>query len=500
MDALAAFLADCAGFLDEAGLVTDPADRRRFEVDVWRQDEGRAAAVVRPRDVAEVRRVVAAAFRHRVPLVPQGGNTGLAGGGLPDGSGRMVVLSLERLRRIRHLDPAGEYLVAEAGCVLAEVQEAAARMDRTFPLDLGAAGSCRIGGNVATNAGGIHALRYGTMRRLVLGVEVVLADGSLLDRLHTLDKDNRGYALEQLFVGSEGTLGVVTAASLRLVPRPRHRLTAWLAVPEAAAVVEVFRRTRDRFGELLVACELLSEAAVDLVVGRLGARRPVAAPCPWHLLLELAWGFDLPLEDAFTAHLAELMEGGPVADGTLALDEGKRRALWAIRERVSEAAARAGRVVRSDLAVPTARVPELLAEAEALVARLLPEARPIPFGHLGDGNIHLNVLVPPERLAEGHAKLREPLADLAVRLGGTFSAEHGIGRHKRALLARHARPGELAVMAALAALFDPRGILNPGVLLPDGLTPWRAGEHGPEGLSARAGPSPASGGGDGGRR
>lgn len=475
MTALEAFLAACRDVLDPAGLVREAEARAPHEVDFWGDHRGRAAAVLRPRTVEQVRHILGAAFRHRIPLIPQGGNTGLAAGAIPDGSGRMVVLSLARLDRIRHVDPAGEYLIAEAGCVLAEVQEAAARIGRLLPLNLGSAGSCRIGGNVATNAGGLDVLRYGMMRRLVLGLEVVLADGTLMDRLRTLEKDNRGYALEQLFVGSEGTLGVVTAASLRLVPRPRHRLTAWLALAEAEAAVEVFRRTREAFGELLAACELLSDAGLELLVRHLGARRPLATTGRWHLLLELAWGFASDLAPALEAHLAALYEDGLVRDATLAQSEAQRRELWALRERQSEAAARAGRVVRSDVGVALAQIPQLLAKAEALAARLVPEALPIPFGHLGDGNIHLNFVVPPARREEAERRLLPAVAELAVDLGGTFSAEHGIGRTKRAFLQRHARPGELPLMAALKRLLDPHGILNPGAVLPDQVAPWQPG-------------------------
>lgn len=472
MAELAAFLEACRQVLDPAGILVAEEDRHRYEVDFWRQYAGRAAAVLRPKSREEVSRVLALAFRHRTPLVPQSGNTGLAAGGIPDPSGRMVVLSLERMDRIRAVDPAGEWLIAEAGCVLSDVQRRAEEMGRLFPLSLGAEGSCRIGGNLSTNAGGVNVLRYGMARRLVLGLEVVLCDGTVLDRLRVLEKDNRGPAPEQLFVGAEGILGVITAAALRLVPLPRRRLTLWLGVPDAESALAVFRAFRGRFGELLSMFEIQSDAGLELVVRELGRRRPIAASVPWHLLVELAWSFDLDLEEPVLALVAELQGTEAVVDGALAASEVQRRDFLALREQQSEAAARVGEVVRSDVGVPTAAVPELLARAVELARERFPEALPIPFGHLGDGNIHLNYVVPREKIEAARAALLDAVAELAVSLGGTFSAEHGIGRTKRELFRRFARPAELEVLAAVKRLFDPRGILNPGAVLPDGVAPW----------------------------
>jgi len=470
MTELAAFLEACAQVLDPAGILR--GDRARYEVDFWHQYAGRAAAVLRPKSRDEVSRILALAHRHRVPIVPQAGNTGLAAGGIPDPSGRMVVLSLERMDRIRAVDPAGEWLIAEAGCVLADVQRCAEDMKRLFPLSLGAEGSCRIGGNLSTNAGGVNVLRYGMARRLVLGLEVVLCDGTVLDRLRVLEKDNRGPALEQLFIGAEGILGVITAAALRLFPLPRRRLTLWLGVPDAAAALAVFRAFRERFGELLSMFEIQSDAGLELVVRELDRRRPIAASVPWHLLVELAWSFDADLDEPVLALVAELQEVGLVADGALAASEVQRRDFLALREQQSEAAARVGEVVRSDVGVPVAAVPELLARAVELAARRFPEALPIPFGHLGDGNIHLNYVVPRGRIEAARAALVDAVAELAISLGGTFSAEHGIGRIRRELFRRFARSGELEVLAAVKRLFDRRGILNPGAVLPDGIEPW----------------------------
>ncbi|GBD44016.1 putative FAD-linked oxidoreductase [bacterium HR40] len=467
MSDLSAFAARCRALLGRAGVVDDPAEIERYTVDFWGQYRGRAALVLRPADTAQVAAVVAEAARLRIPLVPQGGNTGLVRGGIPDDSGTQVVLSLARLSRIREIDPFGEYLVAEAGCVLADIQEAARAHGRLFPLSLGAQGSCRIGGNLSTNAGGVTVLRYGMARDLVLGLEVVLPDGRIWNGLRALRKDNTGYDLKQLFIGAEGTLGVITAAVLRLFPLPREQVTLWLAIDSPTTAVDLFERARDRFGELVSSFELLSGFGVEAAVRHLpGARRPVPAPSPWHLLIEIGWSLRRGLRDFVEEWVDEVLADGRVAEGTVAENETQRAGMWRIREGQSEATRHEGAIVRSDVSVTPALLPELIDTVMVRTRELWPEAEPLPFGHVGDGNLHFNFIVPPARFAE----LREPLLALlleeVVRRGGSFSAEHGIGRLKREELRRYRSEVELALMRTLKRALDPLAIMNPGAVLP----------------------------------
>lgn len=438
-----------------------------FTVDFWGQYRGRTSLVLLPRSTEEVAGILAAASRHRVPIVPQGGNTGLVAGGIPDQSGTQVVLSLARMERIRERDPAGEYLIAEAGCVLARIQEEAAALGRLFPLSLGAEGSCRIGGNLSTNAGGVNVLRYGMARQLVLGLEVVLADGRVWNGLKPLLKDNTGYDLKQLFIGAEGTLGVITAACLRLVPAPREQVTLWLAIARPEDALTLLRRFRDAFGELISSFELLTGFGVRAAAEHLpGVRNPLAGEHDWHLLVELAWSLRQGLREPAEALLAELFEEGLVADGTIAGNEAQRAMLWRIREGQSEATRHMGEIVRSDVAVAPARLPELIARMQAFVREHMPEVALIPFGHVGDGNLHFNFIVPPQRVAAWRPQLLERLVEEVARLGGSFSAEHGVGRLKVGELLRYKPAIELELMRRLKTLFDPLGILNPGVILP----------------------------------
>ena len=463
----AAFVEACRRLVGEGGLLVEEDAIAPYTVDFWGQYRGRTELVLLPRDTAQVAGILAAASAHRVPIVPQGGNTGLVAGGIPDASGAQVVLSLARMERIREIDPAGEYLVAEAGCVLARIQEEAERVGRMFPLSLGAEGSCRIGGNLATNAGGVNVLRYGMARQLVLGLEVVLADGRVWNGLRPLLKDNTGYDLKQLFIGAEGTLGVITAACLRLVPAPRERVTVWLAIPRPEDALTLLRRFRDRFGELISSFELLTGFGVRAAVEHLpGVRAPLAGDHPWHLLVELAWSLPRGLAEPAEALLGELFEEGLVTDGTIAASEAQRAMLWRIREGQSEATRHMGEIVRSDVAVTPARLPELIRRMERFVHERLPEATLVPFGHVGDGNLHFNFVVPPDRVAAWRPVLLDRLVEEVVRLGGSFSAEHGIGRLKVAELLRYKPPLELELMRRLKTLFDPLGILNPGAVLP----------------------------------
>ncbi len=463
----AAFLDLCHRLLGEEGVLGGEEATAPYIVDFWGQHHGRAAFVLLPRRTEEVAGILAAASAHRVPIVPQGGNTGLVAGGIPDGSGEQVILSLSRMERIRKVDPAGEYLIAEAGCLLARVQEEAGKADRMFPLSLGAEGSCRIGGNLSTNAGGVNVLRYGMARQLVLGLEVVLADGRVWNGLRPLLKDNTGYDLKQLFIGAEGTLGVITAACLRLFPAPRERVTIWLAIARPEDAILLLRRFRDAFGELISSFELLTGFGVRAAAEHLpGVRSPLAGDHDWHLLIELSWNLRRDLTGPAEELLAALFEEGLVADGTIATSEAQRAMLWRIREGQSEATRHMGEIVRSDVAVAPARLPELVRRMRRFVRERMPEVVPVPFGHVGDGNLHFNFVVPRERVAAWRPLLLERLVEEVVRLGGSFSAEHGIGRLKVAELLRYKPPVELELMRRLKSLFDPLGILNPGVVLP----------------------------------
>lgn len=462
---IGAFAEAAAAVLGDRHVVAAPADRAAFEVDFWHQHRGTAALVVLPGSTAEVGAIVRLAADHGVPLVAQGGNTGLVAGGIPDGSGRHVVLSLRRLGRIRAIDPAGDYLVAEAGCILADVQAAAAGAGRLFPLTLGAEGSAMIGGAIATNAGGSNVLRYGMMRELVLGLEVVLADGSVLDLLKPLRKDNTGYDLKQLFVGSEGTLGIVTAAALRLATMPRERVTLWLSIASLEDAIVLFRRFRDDFGDMISAFEIVSSYGVERAVAAFAMRRPVADAHPWHLLVEVAWSFRDGLRDRVEAGLAELFEAGLVSDGTIAESEAQRQAMWRIREGQSEACSQVGEVVRSDVAVAIADIPALVAATERAIAPLGDQAVLLPFGHVGDGNLHMNFVVAKDAPAALKHDLLDRLFVEVDALGGSISAEHGVGRLKRDAIAARKSSTALGLMRGIKTILDPADLLNPGAVL-----------------------------------
>jgi FAD/FMN-containing dehydrogenase len=465
------------GFLEELdrrvgrrAWTVEPDQLALHAAEQWGAWRGRAPLLLRPADTAEVAALLELCYAHEVPVVPQGGNTGLVGAGVPDGSGRMAVLSLSRLNRIREVDPLNDTISAEAGCVLEAVQNAAAEVGRLFPLSLGAQGSCQIGGNMASNAGGVNVLRYGMARALVLGLEVVLADGRIWDGLRSLRKDNTGYDLKQLFIGAEGTLGVITAAVLRLVPRPRELQTAWLAVASPQAAVELLALFRERLGETVSSFELLAGGCVALVLQYLpGARAPLGQPAPWYVLAEVAWSLAEGLGAQLEQVLEEAMRRGLIQDGVIAASEAQRKALWALRENPTEAMAHEGVVLRHDIAVPVSRVPDLIERAATELERAVPGVRIMPFGHVGDGNIHYNLLQPRDMAGEAFYARRDEVQrmvfDVVEALDGSISAEHGIGRLKRAELAVRKSPVELALMRQLKATLDPKGILNPGAVI-----------------------------------
>jgi FAD/FMN-containing dehydrogenase len=465
------------GFLEQLerrvgsrGWSTDPTLVEPHLREPWGAAGGRSSLLLRPADTRGVSDLLRLCHEHGVPVVPQGGNTGLVGAGVPDQSGRMAVLSLGRMSRIREVDPLNDTITVEAGCVLQAVQDAAAEVNRLFPLSLGAQGSCQIGGNLSSNAGGVNVLRYGMARSLVLGLEVVMADGRIWDGLRALRKDNTGYDLKQLFIGAEGTLGVITAAVLRLLPRPRERHTAWLAVPSPGAAVELLALTRDRLGETISSFELMAGPAVELVVRYLpGARMPIEGPAPWYVLAEVAWSLEEGLAARLEDVLARAIESGCLIDGVIAASESQRQALWALRENPTEAMAREGAVLRHDIAVPVSKVPALIERGATEFEGAIPGVRILPFGHVGDGNIHYNLLQPSTMSAEEFRALRDDVQtrvfDIVAALGGSISAEHGIGRMKRTELARRKPEVELSLMRTLKRALDPKGILNPGAVL-----------------------------------
>jgi FAD/FMN-containing dehydrogenase len=400
----------------------------------------------------------------RTAVVPQGGNTGLVGGQIPfDGE---VVLSLRRMNKLRAVDAAARTLTVEAGMVLADVQKAAADAGLLFPLSLAAEGSATIGGNLSTNAGGVAVLRYGMARDLVLGLEVVLADGRVLDLLRSLRKDNTGYDLKQLFVGAEGTLGVITAAALKLFPLPAVRATAFAAVASPAAAVDLLGRMQDATGGLVSAFEIMPRLGLELVLTHMpDARDPLSAPSPWYVLIEATSAGHSDLTATFETALAE----GGVTDAAIAANETQRAAFWALRENMSEAQKREGASIKHDVSVPVSAIPAFLEEATAAVLKALPGARPVSFGHIGDGNIHFNFSAPKGGGAAAFLARWEDVQrivhDIVHAFGGSISAEHGIGVQKRDQLVRYKSAAELDVMRALKRTLDPNNILNPGKVI-----------------------------------
>ena len=431
---------------------------------------GRARALVRPGSTAEVSAVVAACAAAGVAIVPQGGNTGLVGGQTPDDSGEQILLSLERLKQVREIDPLTDTMIVEAGVTLAEAQAAAEGADRLFPLSLASEGTCTIGGNLSTNAGGVAVLAYGNARELTSGVEVVLADGRIVNALSKLRKDNTGYDLKDLFVGAEGTLGIITAAALKLFPNPRSRVTAFVGLADPRRALKLFRRARSQLGQSVVSFELIPRIALEFVLRHVaGARDPLASPHGWYVLMEAASQVANGLEDALTEMLAAAAEEELIDDAALAATLEQRNAFWTLREQISDVQKREGGSIKHDISVPIGAVPDFLDEASAAVTDFLPGARVVAFGHMGDGNIHFNVSQPvgadTGAYLAGWEAMNEVVHAVVARYGGSISAEHGIGRLKRGWLARTKDPNALDVMRKLKAALDPAGLLNPGKVL-----------------------------------
>ena len=467
---MSALLDQLAALVGSRHVLADARAMQPYLVE-WRGlYHGRAQAVVKPADIREVAQVLALAHQLGVPLVPQGGNTGLVGGQTPDETGEAIVLSLTRLDRIRAVDPLSDTLVAEAGVTLQRVQEAAEAVDRLFPLSLASQGSCTIGGNLAANAGGTAVLAYGNARDLALGLEVVLADGRIWNGLGRLRKDNTGYDLKNLFIGSEGTLGVITAAVLKLFPRPRAVVTIFAGVPSPKAALDLLALARSAVAGAVTTFELMPRMGIELVARHIpDGRDPLTSAHPWYVLAEFSSALPGPLEDSVAAMLAGALEQGAIADATLAHSLDRRARLWRLRETMPEAQAFAGGSIKHDISLPLAGLPAFIEEASAAVLAAMPGARPMPFGHLGDGNLHFNISQPEgadkAAFLARWSEINAIVHDLVVEYGGSVSAEHGIGQLKRELLAKVKDPVALELMRALKATLDPKGILNPGKVL-----------------------------------
>lgn len=455
----------------DQGVLRDPADQERYVTD-WRgQDRGSCALVVRPASTAEVAAVMRVCHDNGIPVTPQSGNTGMVSGAVPHGG---IVLTTERMARIRDLDTDNATMTVEAGCVLASARQAADEADMVFPLSLASEGSCRIGGNLATNAGGNNTVRFGNTRDNVLGLEVVLPDGRVWDGLRALRKNNTGYDLRHLYIGSEGTLGIVTAAVFRLAPSPAGRETVLAACPDIDSVVRLFRLVRKAVGDQLLAFEVMPRDAVNLAATHVpGVRSPFDEPHPQYALFELSRPEALGgLRDGLETLLERALEDGLVVDAVLAESEAQAAGLWAIRESIPEAQIKSGGVIKHDVSVPVSRIPEFVERGTRLLLGHVPDGTVIPFGHIGDGNIHFNLLQPAgtdkQAFLAHMPGVSRDMYDLTVELGGSFSAEHGIGLDKVDDMERYRSDVELDLMRTIKRALDPKDIMNPGKILKPG--------------------------------
>jgi FAD/FMN-containing dehydrogenase len=455
-----------------SGLLTDAADTAPYAEDWRRLYQGRTPAVVRPADTAQIAAVMRLCSEHRVAVVPQGGNTSMVAGATPDADNRQLVVSMSRMTRVRAIDRVDMTMTIEAGVTLKAAQMAASEADRLLPLSISSEGSAQIGGVLATNAGGNNTLRYGNARDLVLGLEVVLPDGQVWNGLRSLRKDNTGYCLRQLFVGSEGTLGIITAGVLKLAPKPREYAVALCAVPSVEAALALFGRFQAHDPGQVQAFEYMSGMGMDFVQRRIpGAALPLAAPAAHYCLVELASPrADAGLRAALETVLEAALQDGTVEDAAIAESEAQRAALWKLREEHAEAQKREGASVKNDVSVPVSHVPELIRRATAACEALIPGIRAVPFGHMGDGNIHFNLEQPVDWdaakfLAQDHA-IMDTVNAVVRDLGGSFSAEHGVGRLKPYMMEEWRGGAELDLMRRIKQALDPRGIMNPGKVLP----------------------------------
>ncbi len=462
---------DIEQVVGQAGLITDP-ERRQSYLSDWRNAyRGNAAVVVRPANTAEVAAVVRLCHQAGVAIVPQGGNTGLCGGSIPDQSGAQVVVSLTRMNAIREVDIGNETITVEAGVILQRLQEAAAEAERLFPLSLGAEGSCTLGGNLATNAGGTAVLRYGNMRDLTLGLEVVLPDGQIWNGLRGLRKDNTGYDLKHLFIGAEGTLGIITAAVLKLYPAPRSTTTGWVALPSTEAAIELIALMRSQCGDRLTGFEMMSRQSVEFVLAHVaGCNDLFAEVHPWYVLIEVSDTLaDAQLGEMLEMALSEAFERGIALDAVVASNETQVAGLWAIREGISEAQNHEGPSLKHDISVPVSRIPAFIKLTDQRLHEAFPGVRIVAYGHVGDGNLHYNISKPlgsedaPFK-AQAEA-IMQVIYDATLEFSGSISAEHGLGQSKREAAVRYKDPLELQLMRAIKTALDPAGLMNPGKVL-----------------------------------
>ena len=459
-------LAKLAAIVGEAHAIRDPLAMDGYMRE-WRQIwHGRSPLVLRPSSTLEVSRILELANATGTAIVPQSGNTGLCGGQTATDDGTEVLLSLDRMTGIIDADPLDNTITVEAGAILKSVQEAADRIDRLFPLSLASEGSCRIGGNLSTNAGGLNVIAYGNARDLCLGLEVVLADGRIWNGLKRLRKDNTGYDLRNIFIGAEGTLGIITAAVLKLYPKPKAYETAFIAVADPQGAVDLLSLTKEMSGNRVVAFEIIADLALQFTIRHMGTRNPLAQSSPWYVLAELAG----PLPGGMAALLEAAMDKGLVSDAAIAQSEAQRAELWALRELISEAQKSEGGSIKHDIAVPVSIVPQFLKDADAAVSAMMPGARFVSFGHLGDGNIHYNVSQPlgmdKAAFLGTWNDMNDVVFEVVRRLDGSISAEHGIGRLKAHHMPHIKSAVEMQMMRDLKRMLDPNGILNPGRVLP----------------------------------
>jgi D-lactate dehydrogenase (cytochrome) len=465
------FLTSVAAIVGPHGLLTESSDMASYLEERRGLFHGRARAIVRPGSTAEVAAVVRLCSEQGIGIVPQGGNTGLCGGAAPGGSGTEIILNLSRLNKIRQFDPVNFTMTAEAGVILQVIQETAGDGDCLFPLSFGAEGSAQIGGAISTNAGGSGVFRYGNARDLVMGLEVVLADGQIWDGLRTLRKNNTGYDLKHLFIGAEGTLGIVTAAVLKLFPKPKDVQTAFCALRDLDAALSLLSRTRTTSGDLATAFELIPRIALDMTIAYVpGVTDPMRDRHEWYVLVELSTSRnDGGLRDALEELLGAAMNAGEVVDAVFAASSEQSRALWRIRDGIPEAQKGEGGSIKHDVSVPVSSIPDFIRRASEAVERAIPGVRPVPFGHVGDGSLHFNLTQPLGADTQTYLgewkRMNRIVHDIVVTMQGAISAEHGIGQLKKEELARYKAPLELDLMKRIKAVFDPSGRMNPGKLL-----------------------------------
>ena len=465
------FLSRLREAVGESAVLVGVDDMAPYAIDWRKRFHGAPLAVVKPASTGEVAAIVRICSETGTPVVPQGGNTGLVGGATPDAGGGQLVLSLSRMNRVRAIDVKNNTLTAEAGCILANLHQVSESADRLFPLSLASEGTCQLGGNLSTNAGGTAVLRYGNARDLVLGLEVVLPSGEIWDGLRGLRKDNTGYDLKHLFIGAEGTLGVITAAVVKLFPRPQERAVGIVAVPSPVAAVQLLGRAQRDCGEMLTGFELFSELSLSLVLRHFpGTLPPLDSNAPYYVLVELS---DQRVNGRANAVLEQVLgqslEGGEIRDAAVAQSLAQASAYWVLRENISEAQAREGPNIKHDVSVPISAIASFIDAANSALAVASPGARVVCFGHLGDGNLHFNVSppegVPHDRFLASQNLINGIVHDVVARFGGSISAEHGLGQLKRDEILRYKSPVEMAMMRKIKAALDPKGLMNPGKVL-----------------------------------